>query len=76
MAVNFVRLEWDYMPPKELRGNSRVHWSVRHRKTKQFKESAYFRLMEQDPNPMNKVRVKYIAHYCGTPIDADNLVRE
>ena len=31
--------------------------------------------MEQDPDPMDKVRVKYTAYWCGKPIDADNLVK-
>ena len=70
-----VRLEWDYMPPPELRGNSRAHWSVRHKITKQFKESTTWRLMEIDPDPMDKVKIKYIAHWCGKPIDADNLIK-
>jgi Holliday junction resolvase RusA-like endonuclease len=70
-----VRLEWDYMPPPELRGNSRAHWSVRHKITKQFKEATTWRLMEIDPDPMDKVKIKYIAHWCGKPIDADNLIK-
>ena len=70
-----VRIEWDYMPPPALRGNSRAHWRVVQKKTQQFKESAYLRLKEQDPDPMDKVRVKYTAYLCGKPIDADNLVK-
>ena len=70
-----VRLEWDYMPPPELRGNSRAHWSVRHKITKQFKESTKWRLMEIGPDRMDKVKIKYIAHWCGKPIDADNLIK-
>ena len=70
-----VRLEWDYMPPPELRGNSRAHWSVRHKITKQFKESTKWRLMEIGPDRMDKVKIKYIAYWCGKPIDADNLIK-
>ena len=70
-----IRLEWDYMPPPELRGNSRAHWSVRHKITKQFKEATTWRLMEINPDRMDKVKIKYIAHWCGKPIDADNLIK-
>jgi Holliday junction resolvase RusA-like endonuclease len=70
-----IKLVWEYMPPKELRGNSRAHWAVRNKFTKMFKESTIFRLMEVNPEPMDKIRVKYIAHWCGKPIDADNLIK-
>ena len=33
------------------------------------------RLMQLDPEPMDKIRVKYIAYWCGKPIDADNLIK-
>jgi len=69
-----IKLVWEYMPPKELRGNSRAHWAVRNKFTKMFKESAYMRLMEIDPEPMDKIRIKYIAYYSGKPVDSDNLI--
>ena len=31
------------------------------------------RLMEIDPEPMDKIRIKYIAYYAGKPVDEDNL---
>ena len=70
-----IKLVWEYMPPRQIRGNSRAHWTVRHKFTKMFKESAYMRLMQLDPEPMDKIRVKYIAYWCGKPIDADNLIK-
>jgi len=73
--MGIIRLEWDYMPPSELRGNSRVHWTVRSQVTKQFKESTEWRLREIDPDPMGKIRIKYIAHWCGKRIDPDNLIK-
>ena len=63
------------MPPRQIRGNSRAHWTVLHKFTKTFKEGTIFRLMQLDPKPMNKIRVKYIAYWCGKPIDADNLIK-
>ena len=70
-----IKLVWAYMPPRQIRGNSRAHWTVRHKFTKTFKEGTIFRLMQLDPKPMNKIRVKYIAYWCGKPIDADNLIK-
>jgi len=70
-----IKLVWEYMPPRQIRGNSRAHWTVRHKFTKMFKESAHMRLMQLDPEPMDKIRVKYIAYWCGKPIDADNLIK-
>ena len=68
-----IKLVWEYMPPRQIRGNSRAHWTIRHKFTKMFKESAYMRLMEIDPEPMDKIRIKYIAYYSGKPVDEDNL---
>ena len=61
------------MPPRQIRGNSRAHWRVRHQLSKSFKEGTIFRLMQLDPEPMDKIRIKYIAYYSGKPVDEDNL---
>jgi len=68
-----LRIEYPYMPPKELRGNSRTGWKARNQIKKVFQDNTIFRLLELDPEPMDQVSVKYIAHYCGKPIDRDNL---
>jgi len=68
-----LRIEYPYMPPKELRGNSRTGWKARIKIKEMFQDNTIFRLLEQDPEPMEQVTVKYIAYYCGKPIDRDNL---
>ena len=50
-------IEYDHMPHKDLRGNSRAHWAAKIKPKKDL-----------------QVRIKYIAYYCGKPIDSDNLV--
>jgi hypothetical protein len=63
------------MPPRQIRGNSRAHWTIRHKFTKMFKESAYMRLMEIDPEPMDKIRMSNILSYwCGKPIDSQTTL--
>ena len=69
-----IKLVWAYMPPRQIRGNSRAHWRVRHQLSKSFKEGTIFRLMQLDPEPMDKIRVKYIAYWCGKRVDEDNLI--
>ena len=69
-----LRIEYPYMPPKELRGNSSMDWGPKIKIKNQFQDATIFRLREQNPEPMDQVNVKYIAYWCGKPIDRDNLV--
>ena len=69
-----LRIEYPYMPPKELRGNSSTRWQQKSGVKNQFQDATIFRLREQNPEPMKKVNVKYIAYWCGQKIDPDNLI--
>ena len=74
-----IRIEYSEMPPKELRGNSRAHWTARLKPKKELKENTkdgilLAMLRDQHFSPMKKVNVKYIAYWCGKPIDRDNLI--
>ena len=69
-----ITITYPYMPPKELRGNSRSHWGDKKKWKDFFQEATIWRLREQDPKPMDKVNIKYTAYYCGRPIDIDNLI--
>lgn len=69
-----LRIEYPYMPPKELRGNSSTRWQQKSGVKNQFQDATIFRLREQNPEPMEKVNVKYIAYWCGQKIDPDNLI--
>ena len=66
-----ITITYPYMPPKELRGNSRSHWGDKKKWKDFFQEATIWRLREQDPKPMDKVTIKYTAYYCGRPIDID-----
>ena len=68
-----VRLEWPFLPPAGLRGNSRAHHQAKAKMMATFKESALFRIMEQGPDPMDKVLVRYTGYSCWPLPDEDNL---
>ena len=68
------QIEFDEMPPKQLRGNSRTHWTGKIKPKKNLQEMTIAKLREVDPGYMGKVKIKYIAHYSGKPIDIDNLI--
>ena len=68
-----VRLEWPFLPPAGLRGNARVHHQAKAKLMATFKESAFFRIKKQNPDPMDKVLVRYIGYCCAPLPDRDNL---
>jgi hypothetical protein len=75
-----ITFELPFQPPPELRGNARpAHWSVRHRKVKELRESVWVRLMEGvgsgiiESLPWPRARVTYTSYWCGKPIDEDGL---
>ena len=67
-------IEYDHMPDKALRGNSRAHWAAKLEPKEALQVETMIKLREVGAMPMSKVRIKYIAYYCGKPIDSDNLV--
>jgi len=74
-----IRIEWNSMKASELSGNNlrRHHPMMRHRKEQQLLNDtiAMLKDMELSPwSPMQQVRIKFIAYYCGKPLDPDNLI--
>jgi len=67
-------IEYDHMPDKALRGNSRAYWAAKLTPKKALQVETMIKLREVGAMPMSKVRIKYIAYYCGHPIDHDNLI--
>ena len=67
-------IEYDHMPDKALRGNSRAHWAAKLKPKEALQIETKIKLREVGAMPMSKVRIKYIAYYCGKPIDSDNLI--
>jgi Holliday junction resolvase RusA-like endonuclease len=67
-------IEYDHMPHKDLRGNSRAHWAAKIKPKKDLQVETMIKLREVGAMPMSKVKIRYIVYYCGRPIDADNLI--
>lgn len=74
MKPQNFQIEYPYMPPKELRGNSRTHWKAKISVKRNFQEVTIYKLREQKPTQMNQIDIRYTAYYCGRPIDHDNLI--
>jgi Holliday junction resolvase RusA-like endonuclease len=75
--VLMLTITYPFMPPPELRGNSRSHWRAKNAKKKEFQELTFWYMHQQNEplaEPMDKVTIKYTAYYCGRPIDIDNLI--
>ena len=68
-----IKLEWDYMPPPQLRGNSRASWQEKLHIKNAYIDSAIIRLRQEDWEPMDKARITYHVYWCQKPIDRDNL---
>ncbi len=68
------QIEYDHMPHKDLRGNSRAHWAAKIKPKKDLQVETMIKLREVGAMPMSKVKIRYIVYYCGRPIDADNLI--
>jgi Holliday junction resolvase RusA-like endonuclease len=68
------QIEYDHMPDKALRGNSRAHWAAKLKPKKDLQVETMIKLREVGAMPMSKVKIRYIVYYCGRPIDADNLI--
>jgi len=69
------QIEYDHMPDKALRGNSRAnHWGQKIKPKKVLQIETMIKLREVDPPPMDKINIKYFVYYCGKPIDHDNLI--
>ena len=62
------------MPHRDLRGNSRAHWAAKIKPKKALQVETMIKLREVEAMPMSKVQIRYIAYYCGKPIDHDNLI--
>jgi hypothetical protein len=64
-----------FLPPAELRGNSRAHWAIKARKAKQMRSSGYWHGLDDciDLRHLERVSVKYTFSNF-RKIDLDNLV--
>ena len=70
------------LPPPALRGNSRVHWSEKHRVNKAYMELAWVTLREErfrHPGlevscPWPAVAIIYTGYYSSKPLDHDGLI--
>ena len=67
-------IEYDQMPHRDLRGNSRAHWDQKLKAKEALQDETLIKLREVEAMPMSKVQIRYIAYYCGKPIDSDNLI--
>ena len=71
-------LEWDFMPPKMLRPNfsprNENQARAKSRIKRDFQNSTIWRIREQNPDPMEKVNIRYTARHSKKPMDPDNLV--
>lgn len=74
VVMDKFKIQFDDMPPKELRGNSRTHWTGKIKPKKILQDTTIAKLREVDPGCMGKVKIKYTAFYAGRPIDIDNLI--
>ena len=52
--VNFFSIEFDHMPPKELRGNSRAYWAQKIAPKEHFKNETIIKIREINPGFMGK----------------------
>ena len=70
------------LPPPALRGNSRVHWSEKHRVNKAYMELAWVTLREEIvrlstvlvPFSWPVVAIIYTGYYSSKPLDHDGLI--
>ena len=67
-------IEYDQMPHRDLRGNSRAHWGQKLKAKEALQDETLIKLREVNPPSMGKIQIRYIAYYCGLPIDHDNLI--
>ena len=74
VVMKSFQIEYDEMPPKELRGNSRTQWRGKLKPKRRLQDTTIAKLREIDPGYMGKVKIKYTAYYSGLPIDIDNLI--
>ena len=72
---SFIRIELPWIPPAEVRGNSRAHYQAKARKVRELRESGYFLTREamDGRGPLEKVRVSYEFHHW-RKIDRLNLL--
>lgn len=69
---------FDYLPPPEIRGNSRAHWRTISRAANSMKEATRARILflGEDKLPkFQKARFIYTQYWCGKPLDGDSLLK-
>ena len=66
-----IVIELEYIPPAEVRGNSRAHWAMKAQKAKELSLSGWVRRFNE-PGLDGQVRITF-AFYHWRKIDLDNL---
>ena len=67
-----IVIELGYIPPAEVRGNSRAHFFKKHSVTLEMKDSGYYLGLEVAGDTIDQARVTF-AFYHDRRIDLDNL---
>jgi|TARA_Y100000310_G_scaffold17886_1_gene17671 hypothetical protein len=69
-----IILEFPFLPPPELRGNTRAHWAAIANKKQDIKDAVWGRLDRIGHVwKMPAAALEVTAYWCGKPIDRDNF---
>ena len=72
-TVRAIEIEFDELPPSELRGNTRAHNLARYTAGHAQEQKAIAKFRELDWEPFEQGRVVYTYYYCGAGPDPDNV---
>ena len=65
-----LRFDLPWLPPAEVRGNSRAHWAKRHRVAKRLRESGYAHALEAGHEPFRRACVRFeFRHWRSVDLD-------
>ena len=67
-----LRFDLPWLPPAEVRGNSRAHWAKKHRASKRLRESGYAHALEAGHEPFQRACVRFEFRHWRS-VDLDNL---
>ena len=71
-----IEFELPWLPPSEVRGNSRSHWSKKYRASKALRESGYahgLEALDKGHSPMSKASITFVFSNWRR-VDLDNLI--
>ena len=72
MYSDCLRFDLPWLPPAEVRGNSRAHWAKKHRASKRLRESGYAHALESGHEPFQRACVRFEFRHWRS-VDLDNL---